>query len=286
MGADAGNGGLGMKITTLIENEAKAGTGLCAEHGLSMLIEIDDRRFIFDTGATGAFLENAAVLGMPLHPLEAVVISHAHFDHSGGVTRLLADCPSAKKFVLGKGYFRQKYKRTPEGSRDIGTRFTEPQLLQAGAEILWVDGMARLSPHLWAVGNFARTSGFEALNPAFVLEPDGTAPDPFADEIALAAECQKGLVVLAGCSHVGVVNLLRTVQNRLKKPIYAVVGGSHLVEANEQRIEKTVEALEKMGIEKCLLSHCTGAAAAAYLRAQKRISYGENHTGDVWEFET
>lgn len=274
-----------MKITTLIENEAPESGQLCAEHGLSMLVEIDDQRFLFDTGASGAFLDNANTLGVSLAPLDAVIISHGHFDHSGGVTRLLQECPGARRFVLGKGYFEEKYKRTPEQTRYIGTRFTRQQLEQAGAELVWVEGKQQLSDHLWAVGGFERTNDFEALNPAFVLGEQGMQPDPFADEIALVAECRKGLVVLAGCSHVGVVNLLRTVQTRFAQPIYAVIGGSHLVEADENRIRKTAQALEKMGIERCLLSHCTGAAAADYLRNQNKVPYGENHTGDVWEFE-
>lgn len=273
-----------MKITTLIENKNTGHEELIAEFGLSLLIETHGKRILFDTGSTGAFLKNAAAMNISLSNLDAVIVSHAHFDHSGGVNALLQACPDVRRFVLAQDYFEHKYKLTPDGVQDIGTRFEREDIDRAKADILWVDATTALTQGVYLVKNFARETAYEHPNPDFVQKRQGAYKmDLFWDEIALAVQTKRGIVVVAGCSHCGVVNLVRTVVATLDKKIYAVVGGAHLTEASKDRVEQTAKELKEMGIKRCWLNHCTGQPAAEQLAWEFGCQYQPFHTGDVIE---
>lgn len=273
-----------MKITTLIENKNTGNEMLLCEHGLSLLIETHGKRLLFDTGATGAFVENAAALGVDLGRLDAVIISHAHYDHSGGVKRFLGTVPAGVHFLLGEDYFKPKYKQTAEGVRYIGSSFEKEDLHNAAARLSQVSATTALGQGIYLVKNFTRTYAFEPLNPNFVLpHGDGWQIDPFWDELALAIETRRGLVVVAGCSHCGVANLLSAVSATFQRPVVGVIGGSHLVEADYARITKTITAFKKIGLKQCWLSHCTGEIAGERFAEAFGKNYKENHTGNVIE---
>lgn len=273
-----------MKITTLIENKNIGHEELASEFGLSLFIETHGKRILFDTGSTGAFLDNAEKLDVSLENPDAVIISHAHFDHSGGVKALLQKHPGANRFVLAQDYFNHKYKVTPDGIKDIGTCFEQEDLQNANANITWVNATTALTQGVYIVKNFSMVTGFEHLNPAFVLkEGEKYAQDPFWDEIALAVQTKKGIVVVVGCAHCGVANLLRTVSATLGKKIYGVVGGSHLMEADDSRVSKTIKELKSIGIKQCWLNHCTGDTAGQRFAEAFGKNYLANHTGDVIE---
>lgn len=271
-----------MKITTLIENLAPEASGLCCEHGLSMLVETHGMRILFDTGATGAFLDNAEKLGVDLTRLDAVVVSHAHFDHSGGMPRFLGKLAENAPLYLGEGYFDGKYKDIDVEHKYIGTRFGEAELAAVGRGWQPVTDVTVLTEGVWLVRGFARRAAFEKLNPRFVLKDGaGWRTDPFEDEVALAVACKEGLVVIAGCSHCGVVNLTASVSEKLGLPVWGVVGGSHLIEADEERIDATIAAFKKMGLRRCWLSHCTGERAMERMAQAFGEAFAPNHTGDV-----
>lgn len=274
-----------MKITTLIENGNTGHEELICEHGLSFFLEVQGKKLLFDTGATGAFIDNAKALGIDLAATDEVIISHAHFDHSGGVKRLLAEYPAVRSFVLAQEYFEPKYKRIGEEVRYIGSRFDQKDLEQADARVLWVSATTALCRGVYLIKGFMRDTAYETMNPDFVLadKMGGYCTDPFEDEIALAVETPHGLVVVVGCSHCGVVNLLHTVSAVLHKPIYGVVGGSHLMDAPDSRIQQTVADLKQMGLRRLWLSHCTGEGAAACFAEAFGHAYQDNHTGSVIE---
>ncbi|MCI6639447.1 MAG: MBL fold metallo-hydrolase [Pygmaiobacter massiliensis] len=268
-----------MKVTTLIENENADHPQLFCEHGLSMLVETGGFSILFDTGATGHFMDNAKKLGIDLSHLNAVVVSHGHFDHAGGLVRLLQELDDSVPVYVGDGFLEEKYKKTPQGYRYLGVPpLKNPQRLHQ------LEKTTKLKDGIWIVKNFTKTNEFEKPNPLFVKkQKDGWQLDLFSDEIALAVRCRQGLVVIAGCSHIGIVNLLRSVQAQLAMPIFGVIGGSHLVEADTARLSATLDAFKQMGIQRCWLSHCTGLPAMEFLEQQFAGSFFKNHTGNQIE---
>lgn len=252
-----------LKITTLIENMPDEEGWLQAEHGLSLYIEFDNQKILFDTGQTGDFLKNASLLGISMKDLDHVIISHGHYDHSGGLMTLMSELKHAVPLHVGEGFFLPKYKHLSDGTyRYNGNPFTKQDILPEKLLLRSVTGdVTYLTEKILLFKNFPGISEFEKLNEKFVLpQGDIYIRDAFQDEIALGLRTDKGLVLIVGCSHVGICNILQAVAERVKEPIYAVLGGTHLIEAKEERLEKTMEVFRKYKISCVAVSHCTGEA--------------------------
>ena len=279
---------MSLKITTLIENMPDKKEQLAFEHGFSVWIELDNRKILFDTGQTGAFARNAELLGTDLAEADAVVLSHGHYDHTGGVPALLTKLKKNTPVYIGKEFFTPKYKRLEDGSYKYnGNPFA--------GELLWKDAMAapyyieenvtKISEKLYLFKNFTRTNTFERVNPKFFVKTEqGYEQDLFPDEIALGIVTEQGIVLIAGCSHAGIVNILASVKNLVNLPVAAVIGGTHLVEADEERLAKTAEALKSFGVKTIAVSHCTGEEGMAFLEKEFPAGFVLNTTGNVMEF--
>ena len=289
-----------LKITTLIENQPDDKGELAFEHGLSLFIEFAGKRLLFDTGQTGAFADNARKLGIDLSRLDAVILSHGHYDHSGGLARLLPLLAPGTPLYVGEGFFRPKYKRinlniskdctipgdlkNPGGSfqyngnpfpREILAPY-QVALRQLGTDTTW------LTPKIVIFKGFEKSCPFEQPNPRFYTEyGSGLQPDAFDDEIALGLLTGKGLVFLSGCAHPGILNMLHTAAARSGAPLYAVIGGTHLVEAGEARLQKTAAEFRKLGLSQIAVSHCTGAEGESLLQKTFPSQFIRNNTGHI-----
>lgn len=293
-----------LKITTLIENQPDNQGQLSCEHGLSLFIEFDGKRILFDTGQTGAFADNAEKLGIDLSDLDAVVLSHGHYDHSGGVPRLLPLLSRGTPIYTGDGFFSLKYKRLDFAFSGGGASAPESAALPGSplfryngnpfpAELISAypvrltritDSSFRLAPRIFLFRDFLRNCPFELPNPRFYLgDSSGFWQDLFEDEIALGLLTGKGLVLVSGCAHPGIINMLRTVSKRTEVPLYAVLGGTHLVEAGEERLTKTLEAFRELGLVKIAVSHCTGREGENRIRDVFAEQFIRNNTGCVFQ---
>jgi 7,8-dihydropterin-6-yl-methyl-4-(beta-D-ribofuranosyl)aminobenzene 5'-phosphate synthase len=274
-----------LRITTLIENMPDEEGKLLAEHGLSLHIEFDGKRILFDTGQTGDFVKNAKYLGINLDSLDDIIISHGHYDHSGGVMTLLSEMKCDVPFYVGEGFFAPKYKHLSDGTyRYNGNPFTEQELTDRKVNLRMVtEDVTELTEKILLFKNFPGVSDFEKRNEKFVL-PDGEAyvVDAFREEIALGLRTSKGLVLIVGCSHVGICNILQAVSERVEEPIYAVLGGTHLMEADEERLEKTMEVFRKFGVQCVAVSHCTGEQGIALARETFGERFVLNNTGNTF----
>ena len=268
-----------IRITTLIENSPGEHLALKHEHGVSFCVEAWDRKVLFDTGQSGGFIDNAARLRIGLDDLDYVVLSHGHYDHSGGL-RALSDISAGFELVVGEGFFAEKYAERNGGYEFLGNDFTGAFLEERGIRYSELSGPVReLAPGIYALGGFPRIHPDELVNPRFkLLREGGFVPDRFDDEIMLVVDTPKGLIALLGCSHPGMRNMLDAVRERFGKPIHAVLGGTHLVEASPEGVRASADYLLGSEIGTIGVSHCTGAAAMKAL-AESEKNYYHNRTG-------
>ena len=238
---------------------------------------------MFDTGQTGDFVKNAEVLGIDLKALDDIIIRHGHYDHSGGVMTLLSEIEKPLPFYVGEGFFAPKYKHLSDGTyRYNGNPFTRQELSAEKVDLCMVtEDVTMLSKKILLFRNFPAVSGFERKNEKFVLaDGDAYMVDAFKEEIALGLRTSKGLVLIVGCSHVGICNILQAVTARVDEPIYAVLGGTHLMEADEERLEKTMEIFRKFGVQCVAVSHCTGEQGIALAKETFGEQFVLNNTGN------
>jgi 7,8-dihydropterin-6-yl-methyl-4-(beta-D-ribofuranosyl)aminobenzene 5'-phosphate synthase len=270
---------MALKITTLIEDTPGEHLALQYEHGLSFFIEKDKFRMLFDTGQSGAFLSNAQQLNIDLSRIDCVALSHGHYDHSGGF-RALTEKTTDFTLFTGQGFFDEKYGVSGQTSEFLGNNFDESFLscIKIHRRVIH-ERINEISPGVYILSGFSRIHDDETVNQRFkVFKNETFQQDLFEDEIAIVIDTSWGLVVLLGCAHPGMKNMLDTAVELLGKPIYAVLGGTHLVEAHGRNLELSLEYLKNETIKVIGVSHCTGQEALGRL-ATCNDRYQRNRTG-------
>jgi len=254
----------GVKITVLVDN--RAGEGLLSEHGLSFWIEADGKRILFDTGQ-GALEFNARILGVNLAETDTLVLSHGHYDHTGGIPMVLREARSAEIF-FHPGVTHSRYAIRGGKAKAIGMpREAMTAMEKLPPERLHpVQRPAMLSDRIGLTGPIPRAAAFEDTGGPFFLDPEGKAADPIEDDLALWIRTDDGLVVCAGCAHAGIVNTLDYVRGLAGGPrVRAVIGGMHLMEADPRRMTETIAALRVLPPDLLVPCHCTGEKAVEAL---------------------
>ncbi|WP_320129194.1 MBL fold metallo-hydrolase [uncultured Sphaerochaeta sp.] len=266
-----------ISITTLIENTQGEHTALSVEHGLSFLIEKGDQSVLFDTGQSKKFMDNAAKLGKDLSLVHQVVLSHGHYDHSGGF-RSFVDTNNASEVTLwtGKHFFDLKYGKIGSAVQFLGNDFDEDFLVRNTITHKTVSNeITEIVSGIWVVNGFSSTYPEEVPNPRFIKRSTAGGvwkEDDFEDEVLLVVESSQGLVVIVGCAHPGILNMLNTVSKKFGKNIFALLGGTHLIEADEERLQKTLKEFQERSIEILGISHCSGPYAV-----EQAISLGQTN---------
>ncbi len=248
-------------LRTLLENNLSRNRALTAEHGLSFLVETGDKKILFDCSAGKAARKNAEKMHVSLKDVDYVVLSHSHYDHAGGYPDMASHGVHAP-LVTGPQFFEEKYARDGEKYTYLGCGFGQEFLEKKNTSHMICEGALTLFEGCHAAGSVERKYAFEKPPARFVRQTAaGMVEDEFPDEVCLVIEGVKGLIVIAGCSHPGILNMIESVRERFGKPVYAVFGGSHLVEADEARLAETMKILGDMGIAIAGFNHCTGDVA-------------------------
>lgn len=274
-----------VRITVLVENSVNRG-GLKAEHGWSCLIEMGKYRVLFDTGQTELLLDNARALGCSLENLDAVVLSHGHYDHTGGLAAVCNLSPATRTY-LHPAALEPKFTTDADGSVcNVGMPARSKEALATlGSRLISTPSFQEVVPHVFVTGEISRQTDFEDVGGRFFLDELGQQPDPLSDDQAVFLETGEGVVILLGCAHAGSVNTLNHV-DRLTggKPIRAVMGGMHLGSANDLRIEQTIISLRQVNPARLLPAHCTGISATARLWTEFPGRCGIATVGTALEF--
>jgi 7,8-dihydropterin-6-yl-methyl-4-(beta-D-ribofuranosyl)aminobenzene 5'-phosphate synthase len=255
-------------ITVLVDNSASK-AGLIAEHGLAVWLDLGERRVLFDTGQTEAILANAQQLGIDLVAADAVVLSHGHYDHCGGLVHVLGVMDDEVPIHIHPIAMEPKYRHAYAGGRYIGMSAPCLELLRRqAASLQTVTAPTEIAPGLFLTGEIPRAHPQERSEEGFCLDADGRRADPLRDDQALFFGTAAGTIVLLGCAHAGVINTLDYIRHLTGgQPIHAVLGGMHLRSASDERIAWTLDALRQFSVERLYPAHCTGAKAVAVMQA-------------------
>jgi 7,8-dihydropterin-6-yl-methyl-4-(beta-D-ribofuranosyl)aminobenzene 5'-phosphate synthase len=274
-----------LRVSILCEDSLSR-RGLVGEHGLSILVETADARVLLDAGPSAATVQNARSMDLELAPLDAIVISHGHYDHTGGLAAILAELGGATVIVHPLA-FRERYALRGTGAhRFIGPPHTVRKYQQLGAEFTFSEGPVHLGNGLWTTGEVQQAHKSCLDSTRLCIKRDGELMrDDFRDDVSLVAHLDGGLVVLTGCGHAGVCNIVAHAQRLMsRQPVHALIGGTHLVAAHEGEIRDTAARLHEMGVEAIMPCHCTGQRAFAVLEDAFPGKVVKVATGDVVEF--
>lgn len=270
-------------IVILVDNRAEE--GLLSEHGFSAWIEVATRRLLFDTGQGAALATNADKLGVDLSSTDILVLSHGHYDHSGGVPLVLARAPTAEIYAHPAA-------TGPRYSIRAGT--AKPIAMPAAARtaldthavgVQWTTRALQLTDSVGITGPIPRLTDYENPGGPFFSDAAGKQRDPIVDDLALWVRTDRGLVVIVGCSHAGVVNTLRhALKLSGETRLHAVLGGFHLNAASAVRLARTMTELRELDPDLVVPCHCTGDAAVAELKQTFGARVVPGSAGAIYKF--
>lgn len=273
-----------------MEGKVKADTFL-AEHGLSLLVTVyngeEKHTILFDTGYTNVgVLHNMSQLRIDIEDIEAIVISHGHMDHTGSLYNILDKISGTVPLVLHPEAFQYpRYTRTPDGSKRLFPQtLIKDDLEQKNVEIIESKGPVAIGNNMIMItGEVERTTAFEKGMPNAFVEKDGElVHDPFIDDQGLIVKLnEKGLVVISGCAHAGIVNTLRYAQKTTgEQNVHAVLGGFHLSGPFFEKIhDPTIQELKKFEPDVLMPMHCTGWKAVQRFQKEFPGSFILNSVG-------
>jgi 7,8-dihydropterin-6-yl-methyl-4-(beta-D-ribofuranosyl)aminobenzene 5'-phosphate synthase len=274
---------MGLRVTTLSENTAGM-DGFLGEWGLSFLVESDDTTVLFDTGQSTSAVHNAHLLGVDLSRVDRIVLSHGHFDHTGGLKDVLSEMGKEVEVIAHPDIWQLKYAvRKGEKPRYIGIPFSRSELEGLGARFRLTSKPVAISESLMTSGEVPMVTDYEEIESYLAVKENGDfKPDIFRDDQALIIKTPQGLVVVLGCAHRGIINTLyhaRKISGVEK--IDAVLGGCHLMNASEERIWRTLADLKELGVGRLSVCHCTGLAASVILAQEFGERFLQNNAGTV-----
>ena len=249
-----------IRLIILVDNNAQAGCS--AEHGFALWLETADKRILFDAAQnSNTLLGNAKALGIDLTRTDTLILSHGHYDHTGGIGFLLEKVPGLQVY-FHPDIFSRRYAVSGENVRSIGITPQNIRLLQSleNEKRIHPGGLpVRLTDHVFISGEIPRITPFESPGENFFLDATGREKDHLYDDISLYINTAEGLLICTGCCHAGIVNTLTQIQMISgKQKIHTLLGGLHLHSAENDRIDRTIEEMKRMSVEQIIGCHCTG----------------------------
>ena len=234
--------------------------GYMPEFGLSLFIESDDRRILFDTGAGEALIPNAVRMGIDLNSATDIVLSHGHYDHTGGLAKL--DPPPQTPVYVGQVVAEPCWSLHDDGTKHGITMPTESQRILNKCQVHEINTFTSIHPSMFLTGSIPRESG-EDCGGHFFSGEACTMPNLIPEEQALLLASG---ILITGCCHAGIINTVEACRKaRPDIAIRTIIGGLHLRHADENRLERTADYLASLELEHLVLMHCTGENAVEYL---------------------
>jgi len=279
-----------VKFSVLFEDSLTASRkaqGLQAKHGLSILVEMSKPklRIMMDTGqSSDILLSNMEALGISLERIDAILMSHGHYDHTGGLLGILKELKRNVPIIAHPDVFNPKFKLSPK-LRYIGSPFNPSEVMSYGGVLLSAINSVRIMDGVLATGEIERVTSYEKPQGFWTVENERFIEDTMRDDQSLILDLEdKGLVVVSGCAHAGIINTIRHSQKLMGvKHVHAVVGGFHLKDSNEETIKATIDDLTEINPDFIFPCHCTGSEPIRELTEGFKDRCDPLTTGDTFE---
>jgi len=247
-------------LTIIIDNYVQE-AGLIAEHGWSILIEHGEDRILFDTGASRHIINNLKQLGFTAHAINKIFISHGHFDHTGGLYHIARYAGKKIELYTHPAVFEKKYKITKKLKKIyIGIPFEKDVYSDYGITFRTGKTSLKLSGDIYSTGEVEQVVPFERTSSNFVKKRNGfTRFDDLRDDTGLIIETQKGIILITGCAHRGLISTMKQAQKVSGKDHFtAVIGGFHLANKDRAYMDKVISELNDSSIDMIVPAHCSG----------------------------
>ena len=260
--------------------------GAIAEHGWAVHLETEHGNYLFDTGQGKGLINNARVFKTDLSKVKGIIISHHHVDHTGGLLDAVIEAGPVPVYSHPDLFKVESY-ITRKGKRfQIGVPFVRELLESKGAEFKFNTDWVEIAPRMFLTGQIPRKTPYEEVELVIQTKnKDGEfIPDTVDDDLALVIDTDKGLFIVLGCAHAGIINTMNyAIEKTGKSHIHAVIGGTHLWPVGEEQREKTIEALQEYDMDFIGVSHCTGLMPAMRLAQIFKDRFFFCNVGNVFE---
>lgn len=278
---------MSIKLTILCENTVEKASpyGLLGEYGFSCLIEIDGSNYLFDTGGGLTIINNADRLGIDLSRLDGIILSHGHLDHTGGLTQVLEKTGPIAVYAH-PDLFVRRHSAHGDAPRDISIPWNQHELEARGARFHLSTEAVHLGQNMILSGCVPRTNPHESGDENLTIEsaPGNNVRDPLEDDLSVFAQTDKGLVLLLGCAHAGLMNIMDHAQKVTgDQRIHAILGGTHLMVSNTAQRQITMDRIATEDVTYIGASHCTGRKGMLALSARFKERFFSATVGAVLE---
>ena len=278
-----------LSITVLAEDSVLYESSYLGQHGVSFLLEGASggniKRILVDVGQNPeALLSNMQKLGISPAIIDTVVLTHCHYDHTQGIARMLREIGKKDVGVIAHSSIFRLHFATQPYPRQVGIMPGDSKLEieKAGGRLCLVEDPFMIMPGITTTGEVRRRTEFEKAELGLkTIENGMVVDDLMLDDISVIANVKnRGLVIITGCSHAGIVNIVKqAIEVTGNKKIEGIIGGLHLVEATDVVIKRTVEELSKLNVAWISAGHCTGFKAQVELHHAFGEKFLPLHTG-------